>query len=439
MRPALKLAPIMVAICLILSSGVADASEGKDAFVKGVAAFRAGNYETALVDFLHARSSGIDSSNLRYDLGVTYFKLGRYTEAVREFEVLAKETDLAPLAHYNLGLVALKQEQKPQAIREFSLVTQLDKVGKVGALAREQLTRLTPSAAGQVPRWIGFVNLGGGYNSNVSLLSRSSLISAAGKGSDFTQFLAGGIGQLSGTPDHGLRLIGTVYQVNYQSVSFYNQTLLRLGLAYRRPLGDWSAEVSGYTNFSYLHGTSFEQFNSLGFDLWHPLAADWKARLKYRYTHVTGNAPYAYLTGDQQQIGIEVRRNTQRMNFRLGYEYELNRRADLAVGSQFYSASPTRNEIYLHANWLVVPHTRLFVHASYQQSHYDAPDVVLQGTTLVSKTRIDKRTLESLGARYRLHRNWYLVGELQHAQADSTYSVYTYTSDTYTLQLEHFF
>lgn len=441
MRSAFKFAPVAIVFFMffMLSSGVAKASEGTDAFGRGVSAFRAGDYQIALSEFLRARHAGIDSANLRYDLGATYFKLGRYRESAQEFKALAKIRQLAALAHYNLGLIALKQKRPRAAESEFRLVTQLSGNGKINALAREQLYLLNPTASKHFAPWVGFANVGGGYNTDVSLLSRSSLISAAGRGSVFAQLLAGAIGQLEGTPGHGLRFISTFYHINYPSLNFYNQTLLRVGLAYRRPLSGWDAEVSAYTNYSYLHGNPFEQFNSLGFDFWHPFARDWQVHIKYRYSHITGSNPYAYLTGDQQQLGVQARRRYAKLDMRLGYALALNRRADLSVGNSFYSASPTRNEIYARANWPVMPRTKVFIHVSYQLSRYNSPDITLQGTNLVSETRVDRRYLEAVGARYRLLKGWYFVGEFQHAHADSTLSVYSYDSDLYSLQVEHIF
>lgn len=439
MRPGFKFAPVAIAICLALSTGTAEASPGITAFEKGVSAFRLGDYEAALSAFLKARESGIDSTNLRYDLGSTYFKLGRYRDAESEFETLSREPALAALAHYNLGLIALSERRKATAESEFKLAAASAHSEKIKALAYEQLIRLNPKSVRGAARWVGFANLGGGYDNNVSLLSRSNLIAAAGQGSYFAQFLAGAIGQLQGTPDHGLRLISTVYHVSYPSLNTYNQTLLRLGLAYRRPVTGWSTEVAGYVNYSYLHGAAFEQFNSLDLRAWHPLGDAWTVRLRYRYSHITGIAPYAYLTGGQQQLGIQTRWRPSQLDLRLGYEVELNNRADLNVGNQFYSASPTRHEVYVRANWPATSRTKIFLHASYQHSRYNSPDISLSGGALVSKTRVDDRYLESIGAQYRLSTGWYLVGEYQHTHANSTFGIYSYRSDRYSLQLEHYF
>ncbi|WP_197513302.1 tetratricopeptide repeat protein [Acidihalobacter aeolianus] len=435
----LKLASAALSICMLLSVDAAQASTiGMNAFSKGVTAFRSGDYQIALSEFLHARVAGIQSNNLTYDLGSTYFKLGRYDEAAREFELLGRDPSLTALAHYNLGLIALRKGVKPKAETEFKLAAKTATSSKIRALAYEQLQRIHPTSA-PVARWVGFANLGGGYDNNVSLLSRSSLIAAAGQGSSFVQFLAGAIGQITGTPDHGLKVIGTVYHVSYPALNTYNQTLLRVGLAYRQPLSGWITEGAGYVNYSYLHGAAFEQFNSLELKGWHVLPNHWRLGLKYRYSRITGMSTYAYLSGSQQQARVELRWHANGLDLRTGYEIEWNQRSNLAIGTQFYSASPTRNELYLRADWPVTARTKLFTHLSYQHSRYDSPDVTLQGATLVSKTRVDDRYLESLGAQYRLFPRWYLVGEYQHTHANSTFSIYSYDSDRYSLQIEHYF
>ncbi|WP_455380773.1 tetratricopeptide repeat protein [Acidihalobacter prosperus] len=440
MQPGFKFFLVALAACLTFWSINAYADTATVFFNKGVSAFHAGNYKAALTAFLKARKLGNRSTNLRYDIGSTYFKLGRYREAAREFYALVKNPALASLAHYNLGLIALSRHDKKQAIRQFRLAVKKTDSNKIRALVRVQLEKLNHAATHFVNHdWVGFANLSGGYDSNASLLSRSDLIAASGKGSYFTQVLAGTVGQLTGTPEQGLRFISTLYHISYSSLSEYNQTLVQLGLSYHYPAIGWKLGVGGYANYSYLHAAPFERFNTLELSGSHGLTDNWAIRLRYFFSAITGAGPYYYLGGDQQQFGIQARWNPEWLDLRLGYRLDLNHRKNLTIGNQFYSASPTRGEFYLRANWPISSRIKMFLRTSYRHSRYNRADIFLSQGTLISKARIESRYLAAVGARYRLLKDWYLTGKFRHMQANSTFRVYSYKSNRYTLALEHYF
>lgn len=440
MQPGFKFLFVAVAICLMFCSIDAYADTGTDFFTKGVIAFHAGNYKAALAAFLKARRLGNNSTNLRYDLGSTYFKLGRYRDAAREFRALVKNPALAGLAHYNLGLIALNLHEKRQAIRQFRLSEKKIHSNKIRSLVRVQLEKLNIATTHTATRtWVGFANFSGGYNSNASLLSRSDLIPASGKGSYFTQVLAGTVGQLTGTPEQGLRFISTLYHISYSSLSEYNQTLVQLGLSYHYLEMGWKLKIGGYTSYSYLHEAPFERFNTIELRGSHALTGHWTIRLGYSYNAIIGAGPYYYLGGDQQQFEVLARWNPQWIDLRLGYKLDLNHRKNLLVGNQFYSASPTRGEFYLHANWPISNRVQMFLRTSYRHSRYNDADTFLSQGNLINKTRVESRYLGAIGARYRLVRDWYLAGMFRHMHANSTFKIYSYRSNRYTLTLEHYF
>ena len=162
-------------------------------FQQGIAAFRAGHYKEALRDFLLARQYGMSDPHLTYNLGVSYYHLGDYTDARREFVSLAQNRDLAALSDYNLGLIALRQGDKPEAGRRFQLAYAGAPEPALKQLASRQLARLGSPAAPHTSAsaWVGFANLGTGYDSNVTLTTQNSLLAPAQQGSAVLSLLAG--------------------------------------------------------------------------------------------------------------------------------------------------------------------------------------------------------------------------------------------------------
>ena len=82
------------------------AAAGDADFDQGMAAFKKGDYESALQAFRAAGQKGLRSVELNYNLGVVNYKLGNLERAKLYFTRLRKFPRLSQLASYNLGLIA---------------------------------------------------------------------------------------------------------------------------------------------------------------------------------------------------------------------------------------------------------------------------------------------------------------------------------------------
>lgn len=118
-------------------------------FAEGILLFRAQNFEQALIRFRAAADSGLDTPELRFNLGSTYYKLGRYPEAQTEFMALTSTPEAAALAHYNLGLTALRLNDMKAAVAHFEETSKNATDEKLRNLATRALAGLNQDPAQQ--------------------------------------------------------------------------------------------------------------------------------------------------------------------------------------------------------------------------------------------------------------------------------------------------
>ncbi len=105
------LTTVLMAIAIIGMAPVTAAQGDTDAFLKrGNAAFRAGNFEQALIEYSDALAYGNDSALLFFNMGSAHYKLGEFYQAGQAFEEAAKNEELAAVAYYNLGLIARESD-----------------------------------------------------------------------------------------------------------------------------------------------------------------------------------------------------------------------------------------------------------------------------------------------------------------------------------------
>ncbi len=414
------------------------ATQGLQEFQLGIAAFRAGQYPQALTDFLGARRHGIRSPQLGYDLGTVYFRLRRYRAARREFQALERDPALAALSQYNLGLIALRLGNPAQARRHFRRAHAGAQEPALRRLAAQALLRAGSAHHGS-PTWVGFADVGAGYDSNVALTTENSLIAPARRSSALFQFLTGAVGQLTGNYRRGLQAVATVYKVSYPSVSEFSQTYLHAGGQYHWDSGRWFHTVGFYAGDTSLGGTSFESLATARLATGYALSSRQQLRVSYRYTRIVGGSGYNYLTGWHQALSVEDRMRVGRLDLNLAYTLDLNRRRNLAAPPQFFSVSPTRNGLFAHLRWRVTDTTSLFIAADYQHSHYDLPNVLVSGATTTRLGREDNWQRFDVGMDRRLAHHWTLRADWRYSDNRSNITLYSYQSRRLELSLEYLF
>ena len=425
-------------ICL-----AADAHQPASAMVfqQGIAAFRAGHYKEALRDFLLARQHGMSDPHLTYNLGVSYYHLGDYTAARREFFSLAQNRDLAALSDYNLGLIALRQGDKPEAGRRFQLAYDGAPEPALKQLASRQLARLGSPAAPHTfaSAWVGFANLGTGYDSNVTLTSQNSLLAPAQRGSAVLSLLAGTVGQLTGDYRQGMQIVGTVYRIDYPSVGQFSQTYLRLGGKYKFGNDDWANAIGVYGGHISLGGSSFETLGTVKAESRYAFSPSNELRGDYSYARISGGGNYGYLSGWHQALNIEDTTHLTPVDLSLGYSLDLNNRNNLSTPTQFLSVSPTRNGVFGRIKWQYSDATSFFVESTFQHSRYNQANTLVQNGVTTSLTRVDNWRTLAMGANHAFSNAWNVHADYHYTRNSSNIPLYAYDSNAVMLSLEYLF
>lgn len=435
-KRVLTVSVLALVCCAAPRAGICASSAGTEAFHQAVAAFQAGKYRQALVEFHEARRQGINSPQLTYDLGVTYYRLARYAEAQREFAALVNIPSLAALAHYNLGLVAMRQHDRLRARAEFNDAYLSAGGSGLSTLASEALAKLgTPPAA---PRWSVFGDASFGYDSNVALTSESTVFTPAHRGSSLYSLSAGAIGQASGTPEQGWQLVGTFYRVDYPQVSQFDQSYLHFGGQYRWKNGNWSPRLGLYAGSVTLGGAHFENLLTFSADTRMHSSAGNAWRAFYRYTRIRGSSEFDYLTGWHQSLGVEDTLQFTHADLTFGYAFDFNERNNFNTSLQFLSTSPTDNGLYAVYDWHINDMLDAFWEADYQHSHYQGADRVIQNGALASVFREENWWSTELGVRYAWSSRWAVRMVGRFTDNRSNIIPYSYHSNQILVSLEYF-
>jgi tetratricopeptide (TPR) repeat protein len=421
--------------CAVFPPARAASTDAAAAMRAGIRDFEAGAFQQALDKFLDARSQGMDSPALHYDLGSTYYKLGRDAEAATEFRSLLSDPKFGDFARYNLGLTARRAGHKSEANEYFSQVAAQAHDTHLQALARAELRG---HSRGGPHGWQGFVEASGGYDDNVALASRNALLTASGAGSKVYSAMAGGGGWLTGGHNRGLRLTGNVYDVQYPDQSAFNLLIAQGGPEYFLPLSSWRLRAAAYAARINLGGNALETFGAFNLRGEHSIGRG-RLRLDYRLERITGGPRYAYLSGWQNQLGVRTSWRPGPVGIMFGYSLTVNNRQDLASGAQFFSVSPVRNQVETELRWNATLRSTFYARGYYWWSVYRDRNVFLQGGALQDKRRVDNGRGAEVGLIYRLTENVRLTAEYGLRNNNSNITRYTYTSNRYTVSLQYVF
>lgn len=429
---------VLVAVAFVASPpGYAASADAAAAMQAGIRDFGAGAFQHALDNFLEARRQGLDSSALRYDLGSTYYKLGRDAEAANEFRSLLPDPKFGDFARYNLGLTARRAGHKKEADQYFTQVAGQAHDTHLQALARAELGGRSQRLRGP-HGWQGFIETSGGYDDNVALASRNALVTASGTGSTLYSAMAGGGGWLLGGRNRGLRITGSLYDVQYPDQSAFKLLITTAGPEFLLPMHSWSLRAATYATRINLGGNELETFGAFKLRGEHSIGSG-HVRLDYRLERITGGPRYTYLSGWQNQLGVRTSWHPGPVWMLLGYTLTINRRQDFIVGSEFFSVSPVRNQVETELRWIASLRSTFYVHGYYWWSVYRDPNVFLDAGGLQDQRRVDNGYAAEVGGLYRLTSNVRVTGEFALRNNDSNIARYAYTSNRYTLSLQYSF
>jgi opacity protein-like surface antigen len=432
---------VLLALSLPAAPVFADAAADEvasAAYTRGVQAFRAGNYDLALQEFQAAEKLGLDTRNLRFNTAVTCYHLRRYPQARQLFENLLAADATAGRVRYNLGLVALRQGFDDEAYGHFRLVAESTDDPVLRSLAEKQLAAFVPVSR-STRRVYGFIDAGGGYDDNVALVPDSAVIAATGEDDSFAELMGGMVARLNGTAESGLRLKASAYWIDYSDLDVFDQLTLRGGLAWRAPYKGWRTETSGYVDLVYLDDDLFERVGSLSLQGIRDLGEASSLRLRASTAYIDAEGDFSALTGWRHQLLGELRKDLEKFDWRLGYEFELNDRDDRSTAMESVSLSPQQHTLFARGDWRAREDIVLFVGGEYRYSRYRDSNRFMSGGNAVMETREDSTWRARAGVDYYLTKAWIITGEYRYSRNDSNLDDYDYTSNRFMARLEYLF
>jgi hypothetical protein len=249
----------------------------------------------------------------------------------------------------------------------------------------------------------------------------------------------GGAVRLTGDRDQGLQLAGSLYDVQYPRQSNYNLLFARLGPEYRMPLGSWRVQGGGYLSDIRLGSNELEKLGSLNLRAQHSLPGSGALRFDYWLERVTGGSRYAYLTGWQNKFEVQTGWHPGPVHLTAEYGVALNRRQNLSVGTQFFSASPTRQHLEARLRWEIDPIKEIYLRVRYGWNRYDQSNTFLQAGVPVVLRREDNVRDAELGYNYRLTAHSYLNANYEYRRNDSNIARYAYSSNQFMLAYRYVF
>lgn len=428
-------AAVLALICLNPMGKLLAASNTANHFEDGVAAFNKGDFEAARQAFESARSQGLGSPSLYYNLGATYYRLGRYTAAGEAFEHLLAEGDSTALAHYNLGLIALQEGREHDAKSHFLEVLRSG-TPKLVALAQEQLRRIDALPDAVPPRhWSSVISLTAGFDSNPTQLNDDA---AESKGDGFLDVYAGAEGYIWGDTKKGIRLQGLLFDRSLPEQSDAQFSVGQAGGYF-----DWrwgKADTAFGLTVAQTYGREELLETRIRFDLsaTAPLG-DGLATAELGMVQVDAAEAYQGYSGHQQSLDLSYRRDSDSLTWVLGVELEHNDREDLWIGSEFYALSPLRHRLYARLYRSLGTNWTLSAGLDHRWSQFNLPHRLLEDGALVASTRRDSLIGTTAQLSYSASNEWLLFSRLHHQYNDSTIRRYDFSRVELSLGAEYHF
>ena len=423
----MKLVTRFFLVIVLYSSVDVFAAPADDAFDRGLAAARSGQWAVARDQFITAQRAGMDRAALHYNLGVAYYRLGNYPQAAQAFRRAATAPSMASLARYNLGLVALREGDFSVAGREFSLAARTSDDTRRRKLAADQLALLSTRRADEQLRLTIAANAG--YDDSiVDPLSQTGIA----EGSAFTELLAGADSPISGNRQNGWLVDGRAFTVRYPDQDTYDSNLLRLGLSRVVRRDQWQTRLAAQWEHSTLGDEDYLQSM-------HVIARGDTDDLSlfYRLSLISAlNSIYDPLAGVRHQARAEKQWFSGDYVLRLGYGFEYNDREDLRDAATFASYSPVRNELTAGLTLAAGQRTDIYIDLRYRDSRYLDPNRLSDGSRV---TRDDRRAEAGITLSHGISSRLSLDAAYLHTENDSNLSSYDYTQNIYTVGVSAFF
>ena len=385
----------------------------------GVAAYRKGDFATALPLFQKAVSEAPDDASARFNLGLTQYRLGQYGVARKNFLRLRSEPGMKAVAEYHLGLVAARLGQNERAAQHLRAAAAGDSQ-PLRQLARAALAKLGERPDARVP--VAYVMGGLGYDDNRNRVAKSVDLPGQDPESVYADIVAQGLYPLPLEGEYDLR--ATAFHRNYETDDDLDQSSLQLGVRRSWRPGAWRLSVSVESESILLRDRNLVQAVGLGFEGVRRIGES-TLRLRYQPAHVYSDSSFDYLDGSRQRALVMQEFNLAGLQWRAGYELEQSAQGDGVQQDVIYGQAPLRHGPFLRLGRSISPSLSADLSASLRRSRYDDDD------PLGGDRRQDDLLQLGASLRFQAGRDWGLL--LDYRYSDNRSSIDDYDHDRHTV------
>ncbi len=412
-------------VCAGLAAPVMASAPPESPYADALAAARAGDFERALERLEAARRAGVHTPTLLYNLGVVHFRLDQLDASYAAFLQLTEDERWRALAHYNLGLIEERRGRAGVARGHFQRAQTLTTSVELRALAEGKLRpEPSPGAPARATVWHGLASLGIGFDDNVILADDRLLDDVSDEADAFGEILAA-VRRPLGT---AVVLDVAGYHRAHAELDHFDFGAVSAALTWRGEVEDWhlssglrleiqSAGGDGYADVV-THRLAFARSSGA-----------WSVRSRNDLSRIFAGSDFDYVSGWRNRTSVQLVRLGPGADLRLGYEFELNDRADLQVDTAFSSYSPKRHRIHGSATLQPIENLDVELQASLRFSEYDDDNRFIDETGAWTQAPRDQDMVE-LGVRvsYSFAPDWSLWTHYERSDSDSELQRYTYRS-----------
>lgn len=409
-------------ICLVLTFSNYLNAAVKDDFTQGVNFFTLGEYKNAAIKFEEARTNGLKSVALYYNLGSSYFKLKNYGYAQRYFQELLNVPKMKSLAQYNLGLIAVRQHKSQLANQHFKAVVKQNVDKKLVFLSRQQLN--PPRKKIKTKSWSIYSSANLGYDDNINVKPVGTTLNES---DSFYDILFLPEFKISGNRKNGWFVNALFSRTDYSTSQRYDFNSYGAGIKKTLNIANWSSyfklNLSKYT----YGGKDYQSVARLEARTKRKLSINQRLYLSYRYENISSDRPiYTYLDGWRQKVKAELRKYNKNYVFQVYYELELNNRQDYNSAQDSLSYSPTRHTLRSKYTRILSKTWRLGGDLYYRKSDYPVT---------LTQDRNDSRWKAAIYTDYRINKNMRMRGKFEFTRNDSTDPLYIYDRNIFSIGL----
>ena len=425
-------------------------------------AYESGNFEQALALYDAAIKRGGVKPTTLYNRAATLYKLNQLPKAKAAFMELLADPKWADLARYNLGLIAEQRGQIQEARKWYAEVHQNTSNLRLKTIAERKLAQLagapaSKSAAGSKSA----ADLKSGKkktdelqktstkpapntNKNTLLLSLGAV--ADDNATGLAEELSGGASAAEDTYWHGLvyghtfwgdtKIYALGQMRQFQKFDDFNTRVVGAGLEWSTDLAQWQWRYGlRALNIAVAKGTLANQLTAtlVGGTTW----GNNTLKLRNNLSQFSTPSDYAHLQGWQNQMRASWQKKWGKFSLEPQLAWELNNRRNKSRPNTYYSYSPSILSAQLQSKYDLSPKWQIHAAAEWAQADYDGVNRLTDiGGVTKNQPRSYDRTTLSLGARYRLHRYWYLKLDYQRAQTNDAFALYSFDKNTLAVKIE---